>query len=86
MLVKLKEMGSVLHMSLFLLLGGFLTGGANGADRVELNGLQNQFTPTVSDKPPDELGKTIGFAAGLEDGSELSFQQKTSASNIDHLH
>jgi hypothetical protein len=78
MLVKLKETASVLRLSLFMLLGGFLAGGANGADRVELNGLQNQFTPTVSDKPQDELGKMIGFAAGLEDGSELSFQQKTS--------
>lgn len=80
--------GGLLLVAL-LLLGcqALLIGKARSADRVELSGLQSQFAPTITDKPPEELGKAIGFAAGLEQGSELSFQRKTSSSsNIDHLH
>ena len=71
---------------------GFLAGqlpferAARAADRVELSSVENQFSSTISDKPPEELGKMIGFAAGIETGSELSFKQKTGAANIDHYH
>ncbi len=86
--LKCSRSGRFLPIALFLLAGqAAFTGEVYSADRVELSGLQSQFAPTITDKPPEELGKAIGFAAGLDQGSELSFQQKTSSSsNIDHLH
>ncbi len=57
------------------------------ADRVELSSLVNQFAPAISDKPPEELGKAISLVAGLETGSQLSFQQSTrSLSDVEHFH
>jgi vibriolysin len=78
----------LLIVSLCFLAGQlFFERAACAADRVELSSFDNQFSSTVSDKPPEELGKMIGFAAGIETGSELSFTQKTStATNIDHFH
>jgi vibriolysin len=75
--------------ALLLVLGAvhFSSIGSSAAERIELAGLQNQFAPASSSQPPNELGKTISFAAGLDDASELSFVGGSQAqSNINHLH
>jgi vibriolysin len=76
----------LLSVSLCFLAGRLPDPAARAADRVELGSFDNQFSSTISDKPPEELGKMIGFAAGIETDSQLSFKQKTGAANIDHYH
>jgi Zn-dependent metalloprotease len=87
MLKHFSQVRSFLSIALCLGAGQLLwKAEARAADRVELSSIENQFEATVSDKPPEELGKMIGFAAGIEKGSELTFQQKSSVPNLDHFH
>lgn len=87
MFIDCQRARSILSLALCFLAAQLLwSGRASAADRVELSTIETQFEATVSDKPPEELGKMIGFAAGIEKGSELAFQQKSSAPNVDHYH